>query len=103
MVAIWEQKIVGIIDFRPQLNEALANIGHIGYSTRPSERGKGIAKEMLRQVLLKAQACQLNDVTISFFHDNITSARVIMTSGGSYTGSFLFHGKRADRYQISLK
>ncbi|MEL7598325.1 MAG: GNAT family N-acetyltransferase, partial [Clostridiaceae bacterium] len=45
------QKIVGIIDLRRTLNDFLVNFGNCGYSVRPSERKKGYATEMLRQLL----------------------------------------------------
>jgi len=46
-----DKKIIGIIDFRHELNEFLKDYGHCGYSVRPSERKKGYATEMLRQVI----------------------------------------------------
>ena len=39
-----DDRLVGIMDFRRPLTETLARTGgHIGYSVRPSERGKGYA------------------------------------------------------------
>ncbi len=39
-------RALGFLNLRLRLNEGLQNYaGHIGYSIRPSERGKGYAKE----------------------------------------------------------
>ncbi len=46
------QKIVGIIDLRHTLNDFLADFGNSGYSVRPTERQKGYATEMLKQLLI---------------------------------------------------
>ena len=46
--ALDNDKIVGIINARHELNDYLLNFGgHIGYSVRKSERRKGYAKKML--------------------------------------------------------
>ena len=43
--ALYNDKIVGIINARHELNDYLLNFGgHIGYSVRKSERRKGYAK-----------------------------------------------------------
>jgi predicted acetyltransferase len=50
--AMLDQEIVGRISIRHFLNDFLKRIGgHIGYIVRPSYRGRGIATEMLRQIL----------------------------------------------------
>ena len=38
--AVDDDRIVGIIDFRHTLNDFLKDLGHCGYSVRPSERRK---------------------------------------------------------------
>lgn len=100
--AILEQHIVGVIDFRPTLNAHLANIGHIGYSTHPAYRRHGIAKEMLKQVLIIAKEQGSTQVIISCLRDNIASARTILSQGGRLDGTFLYQGKEAQRYIIAL-
>lgn len=96
------QHIVGVIDLRPTLNDRLANIGHIGYSTHPAFRRQGIAKEMLKQVLIIAKNQGLTQVTISCLCDNIASARTILSQGGVLDGTFQYQGKVAQRYIVAL-
>ncbi len=49
--AVDDDRIVGIIDFRHTLNDFLKDLGHCGYSVRPSERRKGFATEMMWNTL----------------------------------------------------
>ena len=49
--AVDDDRIVGIIDFRHTLNDFLKDLGHCGYSVRPSERRKGFATEMVWNTL----------------------------------------------------
>ena len=83
--AVDDDRIVGIIDFRHTLNDFLKDLGHCGYSVRPSERRKGFATEMLRQLL-----------------DNEPSVKTIIRNGGVYERSFEFDGEQADIYRIAV-
>ncbi len=56
-----EDAIVGIIDLRHTLNDFLKDFGNSGYSVRPSQRQKGYATEMLRQVLDIARRAGLTE------------------------------------------
>ena len=51
-------RVVGMIDIRHHINHPVLSTigGHIGYSIRPSERGKGIGTEMLKKALVKCKA-----------------------------------------------
>ena len=75
--------IVGTCHLRHQLNEFLRNFGgHIGYSIRGSERGKGYGTKMLALALEKAQLLGIKRVLITCEDDNIASTRVIEKNGG---------------------
>ena len=51
-VRVQDDRVVGMMDYRYPLPPFLLQYGgNIGYSVRPSERGKGYAGEMLRQLL----------------------------------------------------
>ena len=86
-----DDRIIGIIDLRHTLNAFLKNLGNCGYSVRPSERKKGYATEMLRQLLKVAKETE-----------NTASIKVIQKNGGVYERSFLFENKTADIYKIVL-
>lgn len=78
-----DNKIIGMIDLRHELNEYLAKIsGHIGYAIRPTERKKGYGKIQLYLCLLKAEEHGLEKVMISCDENNIASARTIEALGG---------------------
>ncbi len=78
-------KVVAMIQVRHYFNEYLEKYaGHIGYSTRPSERRKGYAKEMLRLTLPFCREIGLDKVLISCEPDNPASRRTILANGGVY-------------------
>ena len=96
------ENIIGIIDLRHTLNDFLKDFGNSGYSVRPSERRKGYATEMLRQILLIAKQAGLEEVHLSVERDNEPSVKTIVNNGGKYERSFEFEGEEADIYRIVL-
>ena len=97
------ENIIGIIDLRHTLNDFLKDFGNCGYSVRPSERKKGYATEMLRQVIEVAKEAGLEALHISVEKTNTASIKVIQNNGGIYERSFTYEDELADIYQIKLK
>jgi predicted acetyltransferase len=82
-----ETTILGMLCLRHGLNERLRQHGgHIGYSVRPSERGKGYATRMLALALDKARQRGLERVLLTCNKTNRASARVIEKNGGVLEG-----------------
>lgn len=78
-----DDRILGMVNIRYGLNEFLFNEGgHIGYSIRPGEQGKGYATQMLEQALLFCQFIGLDQVLVICEKNNVASARVIQKCGG---------------------
>ncbi len=101
-VSLSEQKIVGIIACRYELNDFLKDFGHIGYSVRPSKRCQGYATEMLRQVLRIAAQKGMMEVQLSCERSNVASSATILRCGGTVCRSFSYEGQEADVYLIKL-
>ena len=74
---------VGFLNLRLRLSDYLLEVGgHIGYSIRPSERGKGYAKESLRQGLQIAKKKNIKRALVTCSTENPASRAVILANGG---------------------
>ena len=90
---------VGFLNLRLRLNDHLLQEGgHIGYSIRPSARGKGLAKEQLRQGLQVAKSKNIKCALVTCDCDNAASRAVILANGGALED--IRAGK--ERYWIDL-
>ena len=84
LVAFSEKgQAVGFLNLRLCLSNFLLEAGgHIGYSIRPSERGKGYAKESLRQGLQVAKGKNIKRALVTCSTENPASRAVILANGG---------------------
>ena len=91
---------LGFLNLRLRLNEGLLNYaGHIGYSIRPSERGKGYAKESLRQGLQVAKEKNIKRALVTCSTENPASRAVIIANGGQFEDV----RNETERYWIDLE
>ena len=102
--AVYGREVIGRIALRYELNEFLKNIGgHVGYIVRPTFRNKGVASEMLRQLLKMERAKAIGKLLITCDEDNAASERTILKNGGVFE-SFAENGDRPrkKRFWIDL-
>jgi len=82
-VLVPENRAVGFIAIRPELNEALLRgAGHIGYSIRPSQRRKGYGKAQLMAALRKIGEKGVENALVTCDEGNDASAATILSCGG---------------------
>jgi predicted acetyltransferase len=96
-------EIVGVVNIRHRLNEhLLLEGGHIGYSIRPSLRGRGLATRQLGLAVEVANRMGINRVLVVCERDNTTSARVIEKNSGHLENEVVAEetGKLMRRYWI---
>jgi predicted acetyltransferase len=84
LIADVEGMVVGRTSIRHELNAYLAfHGGHIGYAVRPAFRRRRYATEILRQSVIIARSYGVHPVLITCDDDNVGSAAVIQSCGGS--------------------
>lgn len=103
-VRVSDNKIVGVIDLRHHLGNPVLREwgGHFGYIVRPSERGKGYAKEMVRQNLIKCKELGLHKVMITCDRNNIASERTILANGGVFEKEVPVDGEYTKRFWVTI-
>lgn len=98
-----DDKIVGVIDLRHHINHPILGTwgGYCGYSVRPSERGKGYAKEMLRLNIQNAKSMGIDKLLITCDVKNAASEKTILANGGVYEKTIDVDGSKMKRYWIT--
>ncbi|MBP2620745.1 GNAT family N-acetyltransferase [Streptococcus panodentis] len=95
-----EDRPVGFLALRLLLNEKLfIEGGHIGYSIRPSQRGRGYGQEQLHLGLIEAKKRGLDFVLVTCDEDNEASRRTILANGGVYDNTIAGH----ERFWIDVE
>ncbi|HEV2311050.1 MAG TPA: GNAT family N-acetyltransferase [Acidimicrobiia bacterium] len=96
---------LGRVQVRAQLTDALRRYGgHVGYSIRPTARGKGHGTTALRLALGRCRALDLVRVLVTCDESNAASRRVIEANGGVLEDVVVLQGRpdRTMRYWIDV-
>lgn len=103
-VRIYDNKIVGITDLRHHINHPVLGLwgGHIGYTVRPDERGKGYGKEMLRQNLLNCKKYGIEKVMVTCDSNNTASEKIILSNGGVFEKEIEVDKSKIKRFWIEV-
>ena len=84
-LCVEDGRVLGMLQVRHSLNDYLRlYAGHIGYSVRPSERRRGVAKWMLAAVLPFCRKLGLDRIMIACEPWNEGSRLTILANGGVY-------------------
>ena len=99
-----DYRIIGVIDLRHHINQPILSTwgGHSGYTVRPSERGKGYAKEMLRLNIQNAKALGIDKLLVTCDVRNEASERTILANGGVYEKTIDVDGCEMKRFWITV-
>jgi len=99
-----DDKVVGVIDLRHHINHPILGTwgGHCGYSVRPSERGKGYAKEMLRLNIQNAKTMGIEKILVTCNVRNEVSEKTILANGGVYEKTIDVDDSKIKRYWITV-
>ena len=99
-----DNRVVGMINIRHHLNDDLRSFGgHIGYSIRRSERGKGYGKAQLILGIAVCRRLHLTRVLITCNKENTASAAVIRANGGVLIKEKLHEDELVQHYWILIE
>lgn len=98
-------EVAGRISLRHRLEGNLFKVGgHIGYEVGPSHRKRGVAKEMLRLILLTPKAKEIGKLLLTCSPNNPASNRTILANGGVLEKTVFVEliGEDRNHYWITL-
>lgn len=99
-----DNRLVGVIDLRHHINHPILGTwgGHCGYTVRPSERGNGYAKDMLRLNIQNAKKLGIPKILITCHSDNLASEKTVIANGGIFEKIMEVDGTEIKRYWINV-
>ncbi len=99
-----DDKLVGMLQIRHQLNDFLLNYGgHIGDCIAVDERGKGYGKQILKLGLKKCKNLGIKKVLITCKDTNIASRKCILANGGKFEDKRQIDDPRNKDYGVCIE
>lgn len=98
-----ENQIVGIVNFRYTITNFYKDSEHVGYSVRPSERKKGYATEILRQIIEMVKKEGLKQMILVSKKDNLASIKTIINNHGVLVREFTKEEIYFQEFLVSLR
>jgi predicted acetyltransferase len=78
-----DDEIIAVSHLRHVLNDSLRHMGgHIGLGVRPSYRGKGVSKKLLKLTMQEAKKRDIDKLHIHCYKNNLASVNMIKACGG---------------------
>lgn len=97
-----DDRVLGGIALRHELNDFNKHLGHIGYGIVPSARRRGLATWAVLHMLDEARRLGLDRVLLVCARDNLASARTIEKVGGVPEEDIRARDDGRRRYWIDL-
>ena len=94
-------ELLGVSSLRLELNARLRERGgHIGLGIRPSQRGRGLGRLLLKLTLAEARKHGIAQIHIHCHKHNTASARLIIANGGALDSEVKYDDECVQRYVI---
>jgi predicted acetyltransferase len=95
-------ELVGVTNIRHCLNPRIAYCGgHVGLGIRPSCRGKGLGKLLMKLSIEKLVEFGVKPIHIHCHKENSASAKVITDNGGVLASEICENNRIIERYQLT--
>lgn len=97
-------EIIGVTNIRHRLNDAIKHCGgHIGLGIRPSQRGKGIGRQLMLRSIEYLRQLKVESIHIHCHADNLASANMIKACGGMLDSEINYAGLVVQRFLVGSR
>ncbi len=95
-------ELIGVINLRHYLSPEIEHCGgHIGLGLRPSFRGKGLGRYLMKLSIEKLNQMGVNSVHIHCYKENRASAKAITSNSGVLVSELTLENQVVQRYVVN--